>query len=166
MSPSSLARLLVLCVAIAPAALHAADVAIQLDPALGSSKVDEQQVRNVTGTCGGAIVRVLGMSDEYATSSFDYDAGRILVRSDGGEMVLGTDNVINDYNSITCMTDRKGRALLVIAGQCAGSACGDEADYYIIDPVRREFVAPRDPKAGTCDRACATRALGREAPEL
>lgn len=166
MSPCSSARLLMLCLAIAPAAAHAADVAIRLDPALGSATVEEQQVRNVTGTCGGGIVRVLGMSDEYATSSFDYDAGRILVRSDGGEMVLGTDSVINDYNSITCMTDRKGRAMLVIAGQCAGSACGDAADYYVIDPVRRVFVAPKDPKAGTCDRACATRALGREAPEL
>ena len=141
--------------------------AISLPPMKGDKALDVVETKNVTGSCGTSMVRVMGVTTRVDSSyRIDQDAGKIIVRSGTGkELVLGLDNdVLSDHNGVACVLTKSGSRLLVWS-QCAGSACGDRMSFFVIDPERLVFLAPKDPRKGRCDDKCASQLLGNRLPQ-
>lgn len=153
---NKIAALLLLC--LSPLAIAAP---VTLRPMEGERHVLAEPATNFTGSCGGAVVRVMGVTSTYGNQfGIDLDAGVIIVRQAGKEMALR--NELSDHNAIACVPTSKGDRLL-IGGACAGSACPDSYAYFVIDPKEIVVLAPK--KAGdACDERCAEKALGVRVP--
>ncbi|WP_420997273.1 hypothetical protein ACKI2N_033315 [Cupriavidus sp. 30B13] len=154
---NKIAALLLIC--LCPSAI-AAPVALR--PMEGARQVLAEPVTNFTGSCGGAVVRVMGVTSTYGDRfGIDLDAAVIIVRQAGKEMALR--NSLSDHNSIACVPTSKGDRLLV-GSACAGSACPDSYSYFVIDPKETAVLVPK--KAGdACDERCAEKVLGVKVPE-
>ena len=130
-------------------------------PLAGYTDVDTVKTTNITGTCAGSIVRVMGITG--TTGDFfdvDSDAGKIIIR-DGPrhELVI---NGMSDHNGVACITNSTGNFLLVWH-VCGGSGCGDDFAFTIIDPKRLLILAPTDARQ-FCDTDCATKITGSGLP--
>lgn len=144
-----------------------ADTAISLPPMKGDKTLDVVATKNVTGSCGTSIVRVLGVTDVINNFySIDFDAGKIIVRSGPTkELILGSDSgVLSDHNGVACVSTKSGSRLLIWSN-CSGNACGDIFSFFVIDPERLLFLAPKDPRKGQCDEKCASQLLGNKLPQ-
>jgi hypothetical protein len=144
-----------------------ANTAISLSPMEGEKSPDVVATRNVTGSCGSSIVRVLGVTDVIDNFyGIDLDAGKIIIRSGlNKELILGADSgVLSDHNGVACVSTKSGSRLLIWSN-CSGSACGDNFSFFVIDPERLVFLAPKDPRKGQCDDSCASQLLGNKLPK-
>jgi hypothetical protein len=142
-----------------------AQTAIVLQPMRGDHAVDVVKTINVTGSCGGAIVRVMGVTNTVGNFyTLDLDAGKVIVRSSGQDLVLDADHGLSDHDGVACITNKTGNHVLVWS-QCGGSACPDAWDYIVIDADKLAIVSPLGPnKGGDCDAACASRLTGSRMP--
>lgn len=139
---------------------------IGLAPLQGSKNLDVVATKSITGTCGKTIVEVMGVTDlNPGFYDVDPDAGRVLVRTAAGkELSLGADSgVLSDHNGVACVATSAGNRLLFWSN-CSGSACGDNFSFFVLDPERLLFVAPKDPRKGPCDAKCAAQVLGNKLP--
>lgn len=141
--------------------------AILLPPMKGNNFLDIVATKNITGSCGTSIVRALGVVDVVDNFySIDDDAGKIIVRAGvAKEMVLSSNNgILSDHNGMACISTKFGNRLLVWSN-CSGSACGEKFSFFIIDPERLVFLAPKDPRKNRCDEKCASQILGNKFPQ-
>lgn len=136
-----------------------------LNPMLGQGSVEQEMSQNFTGTCGGAVVRVLGvvaLTDKFFRQ--DLDSGDILVRRwmDGGvrEVSLKGANLLSDHNGVACVSGPQGDRLLVWSN-CNGSACGDAFAFGVVDP---QTVRVLTSESDGCDTQCAVRLTGSDLP--
>lgn len=169
-----------------PTGSELAQSAIRLQPMKGEKSLLVEG-SNVTGSCGTSVVRVLGVA-RVVDNFFDIDSdARIIIRVfqedhtkdviapdtgaiivPGGstkELILNSDSgVLSDHNGVACVATTSGSRLLVWSN-CAGSACGDDFSFFVIDPERLVFLAPQDPRKGQCDEKCASQLLGNQLPQ-
>lgn len=141
--------------------LSFAGPAVQLSPMEGENSIDDHVTKNFTGSCGDAIVRVLGVTyigdDQFR---IDLDAGMVVVRNTrGNELFLNINNVLQDYNGVSCINTKNKGGQLLVWTNCGGSACSEGYNYYVIDPATATIVAPKDPTKETCDAQCASEIL-------
>jgi len=144
-----------------------ADTAIGLPPMKGGKTLDVVATKNVTGSCGASIVRVLGVTDVIDNFyGIDLDAGKIIVRSGPNkELVLSHGSgILSDHNGVACVSTKSGSRLLVWSN-CAGSACGEGFSFFVIDPEHLVLLAPKDPLKGRCDEKCASLLLDNKLPQ-
>jgi hypothetical protein len=144
-----------------------AEPAISLPPMKGETALDVVDTKNVTGSCGTSIVRVLGVKNVAGNFyGIDLDAGKIIIRSGPTkELVLSSSSgVLSDHNGVACVSTKSGNRLLVWSN-CSGSTCGDNFSFFVIDPERLTFLAPKDPRKGQCDAKCASQLLGNQLPQ-
>jgi hypothetical protein len=67
----------------------------------------------------------------------------------------------DDSNGIACVQTKQGKRIL-IWGMCDGTACADEFDqFYVIDPEKLIYIAPKDPNKNSCGYMCARRLIGK-----
>lgn len=152
----TIAALLLFC--LTPLAIAAP---VTLRPMEGERQVLAESSTNFTGVCGGAVVRVMGVSSTSGNQfGIDLDAGVVIVRQPGKEIALR--DPLSDQNAIACVPTGTGDKLL-IASACAGSACPDSFSYYVIDPKRVLILAPKK-ATETCDERCAEKVLGAKVP--
>lgn len=138
-----------------------------LRPMQGYKELDVIKTENITGSCGGSVVRVMGMIDPVDNYfSIEQDTGKIIVRSSSAtnDLILSHENILSDYNGVACVETKSGDKLLIWSN-CGGSVCGDNFSFYVIDPKSLKFIAPKDPKKGSCDDDCATKVLGNNFPK-
>lgn len=151
-----IATILLFC--LSPIAIAAP---VTLRPLEGERQVLAEPSTNFTGTCGGAVVRVMGVTSTSGNQfGIDLDAGVVLVRQAGKEVALR--DPLSDHNAIACVPTGTGDKLL-IASACGGSACPDSFSYYVIDPKRVLLLAPKK-ATENCDERCAEKALGAKVP--
>lgn len=144
-----------------------ADAAINLPPMKGDKSVDVVATKNFTGSCGSSIVRVLGVTNVVDNFyAVEQDAGKIIVRSGSAkDLVLTSESgVLSDHNGVECVSTKSGNRLLIWSN-CSGSSCGDDFSFYVIDPERLVFLAPKDPRKDQCDEKCASKVLGNNLPQ-
>ena len=145
--------------------------AISLDPFPQSNGVEVTQTQNITGTCGGSIVRVVGVKD--ITGDFfdtDLDTAQIIIRPGSAgygqpyrERVIDRNGgVLSDYNGIACVWGLRGYVLLIWS-VCGGTICGDDFSFTVIDPKTLRTLAPLK-KSEVCDAKCAARFTGNNLP--
>ena len=155
-----------ICLAAWVATMHpvqAQSINLMTTPRQGT--VDYVAAQNITGMCGGAVVRVLSVTrQDDDTFALDLDSGDVIVRSnDSGsfrELSLKPLGVLSDHNGISCVEGSLGTRLLVWT-KCGGSACGDEYGFIVIDPKSaRVFSGEED----GCDEDCASRLVGSDLP--
>jgi hypothetical protein len=146
-----------------------AGTAINLQPMKGYKNIDVVETKNFTGSCGKSQVHVLGVTAvRDNTFSTDGEAGKIIVGlpyTDGREpLILDDDSGLSDSNGVACVSTKSGSRLLIWS-ICDGSACGDDFSFFVIDPDRLVFLAPKDPKKGECNEKCASLLLGNGLPK-
>ena len=154
------------CFLFISTALADQPTAIMLPPIEGQKALWLETTNNITGSCGTSIVRVLGVKKVISNFyTIDLDAGRIIIRSAGEELVLdANDGTLSDHNGIACVPTESGSRLLVWSN-CSGSVCGDDFSFVIVDPERLVILAPKDPYKETCHAKCASKLLGNELPQ-
>src|SRR5688500_10751827 len=119
-----------------------------------------EQSRHYSSRCGTAVVRVLGVTQEYAgLFKVDFDAGRVIVRKRGApDVVIDSQNGLSDHNGIACI-EQDGRTLILVWSDCGGSACGHGYNFTIVDTETPRILAPRPPERW-CDSKCAAKWAG------
>jgi hypothetical protein len=157
---------------------------LQADPLMSLPQLDGYQVftiddsgpykgndnKTYTGKCGSAKILVKNVSDdrmyEQGATSFSYlfmpakydDERFVISGSDKSSPVLRPP--ANDFNGIACVQTPKGKRVLIWE-TCGGSVCSDRFDdFYVIDPEKLVYIAPKDPKKNLCDEKCARRLVG------
>jgi hypothetical protein len=120
----------------------------------------ETTTRNITGRCGGAVVRVMGITtftDKMFAS--EPDEAKIIVRNRPmPELNIKPD----DYTGLACI-HVEGKTFILIWGVCGGSACGEDYSFIVVDPKTMKILTPdhlRDP----CDAKCAANLTGSALP--
>jgi hypothetical protein len=141
--------------ALFAASLYAQAGPISLAPIGNAQSADIVQTLNVYGSCGGAVVKVIGIAKDSfgpdkSTFSFDNQgaAGIFILPGDGKSpgMLRGS-----DYNTVLCVP--VGQEFRVVFGSvCSGSACGDAMNYVVFDPKLGKNVSPT-----MCDISCASK---------
>ncbi len=134
------------------------DQAVLLNPMPGDSKLSVTNTLNIYGKCGGSVVAVLGVVAESFNGQGDFkvDEGDIQIRNGGKD--ISFKYALSDFNIAHCVQTKSGARLLV-GSNCSGSACGEERNYYIIDP-KDGSVFPSKASKNLCDTKCANKALG------
>lgn len=116
---------------------------VTLDPMNGEQAVEVEPSTHVTGSCGGAIVRVIGAvgaNDE--TFGKDPDGTAIIVRKDA-QHELRLVSQLGDHNKLDCVIGKAGKQrYLVLATTCGGSLCSDDYSYTVIDPRTLRLRTP------------------------
>ena len=138
---------------------------IQLKPLGDDNKLMISQSMNVTGSCGSAVVRVLGVEDYSEDLNFynvDIDSGKIIVR--GNNFEFDAKALLSDHNGVSCTKSSKNNSdYVMIWSNCSGSACGDNFSFYFIDPKNGRNVTPKA-RDNICDAKCASQFLGNNLP--
>ena len=120
-------------------------------------------VQNYYGTCGDAVVQVLGVEenpwDEYYTVDARSDTAQIVVLTDEGELRIKQDD-LSDANGVACLNSKKNPQLLVWKS-CIGSACPPDFHFIVVDIRSMRII--RGGKT-ECDATCAFRATGSRLP--
>jgi hypothetical protein len=159
----NLATLLLFLTAVANAQDRGTAVRLQPFPAdsgILSSKVDVITVKNHYGRCGSAVVQVLGVKEQIG-NFFTIDGNaRVVIIADGGQRSLTIEDALSDYNGVACLTTKRSPYLLIWSN-CAGTACGDDFGFTVIDVERLRIVSGA---AGDCDAKCAQRLTGSRLP--
>jgi len=127
----------------------------------GERQVLAEPSTSFTGSCGGAVIRVMGVTSTVGNQfGIDSDAAVVIVRQAGKELSLR--DMLSDHNAVACVTTSTGDKLL-IGSACGGSACPDSFSFVVVDPKRVQTLAPRKPTE-SCDERCAEKALGAKIP--
>lgn len=140
--------------------------AIVLQPYSGEASPRIAAQWSMKGQCGESEVLVLGIRDTYGDFfSTDLDAGQIIIRHPSGrQLAFGTDSpLMDDHSGLACISGKNGHRLL-FWNNCAGSVCGEDWSFFILDLKRLRFLAPANIHRGSCDKACAIRWLGASFP--
>lgn len=144
---------------------QAQSAAVSLLPMQGDKKVDVVNTQNFTGSCGSAVVRVMGV--ERIVGNFytvDLDSAKIIIRSNAKDLILDEHSgALSDHNGIACLNTKSGQRLLVWSN-CNGSACGNFS-FTVIDPEKAIILAPKNPAKESCDEKCATKLTGSRLPQ-
>lgn len=152
----------ILTAALFAITLNAQSVPISLDPIGNASSADifkKGDTLHVHGSCGGTVVKVLGIrretfgpdKDMFGFNGDDTD-GVFIVGGPGKPTVKLS---YSDYNTVLCVPvgERVGKQFrLVVGSSCAGSHCTDAMDYEVFDPKLGKKVSPK-----FCDIACASK---------
>ena len=141
--------------------LAESDQAILLNPMQGNTNLSVTKVINIYGKCGDTVVAVLGVeSDGFdGKGNFKIDAaGNSDLQLRNGGKDISYQYILSDYNITHCIQTKNGARLLV-GSICAGSSCGDEFSYYVIDPKNGSILPGKGSKKN-CDAKCANQALG------
>lgn len=147
-------------------ALFAAALAVQaspisLAPLDNAPSAEIVKTLNVYGTCGPAVVQVLGVAQnsfgpKSETFSFDAPASAgVFVLTNGEKPPAKIET--SDHNIVMCVPLGKDFRL-VVASACAGSACSDAMHYAVVDPKTGKTVSPK-----TCDIVCASKLIKSDA---
>ena len=131
---------------------------VRLHPFKGSKKLAITKTKAITGVCGKAVVRVLGVKNEQDNVySSDVDGAKIVIRNPPKKELVFDSNsgVISDYTGMACI----GGNRLLIWSDCGGSACGRGYNFTVIDTENLIILAPKDPREQSCDDKCASQAL-------
>lgn len=139
---------------------HAQNKSILIKPIQGEKTMDVQKTMNIYGSCGEAIIAILGVNSNSfdGSSTFTVDPSgipEVLVRSSGKEHSFGW--ALSDFNSIKCSASKKGDRL-VIGSNCSGSSCGDMQNYHVID-TKSGAVFPSKGSQVLCNNVCLKEAL-------
>lgn len=147
-----------------------AEPAIDLLPTEVHNDVKVVSTDNYTGTCGKAVVRVLGVTGvSKNVYTVELDTAKIIVRIWAEkeqllkELVLDG-GVLSDFNGVACVQTKSGSRLLIWS-TCSGSACGYDLAFSVVDPDRAVLLAPKRPESQRCDEKCASRILGNDTPQ-
>lgn len=148
----------ILLALLASGTIHA-EMAMNLEKALGANEIKVTSTETHTGSCGGSAVIVTGvrsLEDTFFTG--DADDVRVIVRRSPEKSLTLTasDSVISDQNGIACISV-KNKKLLLVWGKCGGAACHDN-EYMVIDPQSLTVVEPRN-RNSICSAKCANDAL-------
>jgi hypothetical protein len=138
---------------------------MNLAPMPGEKTIDVVKTQNYTGSCGSAIVRVMGVETTVDDTlfRFEIDSAKLIVRGKNyKELTLTTDNGLDTLGGVSCVSTKAGNRLLVWTN-CGGNGC-PFYNFMVIDPEKASIVAPKNPLKETCDEKCATTALGRKLP--
>ena len=159
----SMHKLLLVLASVASLNVMAAP-GLNLSPMPGEKKIDVVKTENFTGSCGSAIVRVLGVENFIDDTLFrmELDGGKLIVRGTGKELELTPMNGLDTLVGLSCVPTKAGNRLLVWTN-CGGNGC-PFFNFTVIDPVKAMIVAPKNPAKETCDEKCATTSLGRKLP--
>lgn len=132
---------------------HAQAVAIA--PLTGQRAINSDFVQNMTGSCGSAVVRVLGVSSVNSDMfGIDLDSGQVIVRNRAAspdEIIVK--DFLSDHNGVACVGPT-GFESLLLWSVCGGTACGDDFSFMVINPRRMVVVAGGD-RDEPCDARCA-----------
>jgi len=143
--------------------LNQSQRAISLEPITGNDKVLIDDVRNYTGACGGAVVRILGVTSVSDEAFYlDPDASIIVRRPPEPDLRIDDEGIISDRNGVACLS-YEGQARLLIWAACGGSACSDEYSFTVIDPDKLKIISPKNSEGG-CDEMCAYSLTGSRLP--
>lgn len=131
---------------------------ISLAPIGDDSSPHIVKTLNIYGSCGGAVVQVIGIDqDKYVPGndsfSFDISAANVgvFVLADTGKQPAKLD--VSDHNTVLCV--QTGKAFrLVVGSTCGGSSCNDAMNYAVVEPKLGKTISP-----GACDIACASKIL-------
>ena len=145
--------------------------AISLEPFPHSNGVEVTTTQDITGTCAGSIVRVVGVKS--ITGDFfdaDLDSAQIIIRPGPAgygqpyreRVIKRSDGILSDYNGIACVQGLRGYVLLIWS-VCGGSICGNDFSFTVIDPKTLRTLAPLK-KSEVCDTKCAVRFAGDALP--
>lgn len=109
-------------------------------------------------------MQVLGVEREVG-SFFTVDSASeigtaVVVIGKGRNSVLVLKDTLSDHNGVACLTSGQ-RKFLLIWSNCAGSACGDNFTFTVVDALAVRVVAG---KSGDCDEQCASRLTGSRLP--
>lgn len=139
---------------------------LNLAPMPGDKKMDVVKTENYTGSCGSAIVRVIGVQNfiDDTMFSMELDSGKVIVRGNNKELTLTVKEGLDYLVGVSCVSTRAGKRLLVWTN-CGGNGC-PFFNFTIIDPEKALVVAPKNPRKDSCDEKCATTSLGRKLPVL
>lgn len=122
------------CVQAAPISLNSPD---------GEEQLYVDSVVNVTGKCGGAIVRVIGAvneGDEFF--GVDDDGTVVIIRRDA-QSELRLRSQLSDNNKLDCVVGYNGsKQYLILATRCSGSVCPEIYRYTVVDPVALRIKTP------------------------
>jgi hypothetical protein len=125
-------------------------------------EVHIRNIQNYYGTCGDAVVQVLGVEenpgDEYYTVDAGSDTAQIVILNDGEELRIKQDD-LSDANGIACLNSKKNPQLLVWKN-CIGS-CSPDFHFIVVDIRSMRII--RGGKT-ECDATCAFRATGSRLP--
>lgn len=143
-----------------------AQPAISLQPVNGNDSLRVIETKHIIGSCGTSIVDIKGVQkifDDNFAISVD---GEVIVSSGSNKQLVikEGEGILSDYNGIACVPTKLGSKLLIWS-TCGGSQCGDSYNFYVIDPERLVYLAPKNPRKGTCDAECASKALGINLPQ-
>jgi len=139
-----------------------AQTGIRISPVQGESSVEVVDIKAYSGSCGNAVVRVVGVVKQF-DNFFTADPDASIFIRNGAKDIQLSSGVMSEYNGIACVSSKSGPRILVWSN-CAGSAC-TEFSFYVIDPNSLVFVAPQDPKKGVCDERCASQATNSQLPK-
>lgn len=133
--------------------------AIGIPPLPGDRAIDSVFVQNMTGSCGSAVVRVLGVTSVNSDMfGIDLDSGQVIVRNRAAspnEIVVKS--FLSDHNGVACVGPT-GAETVLLWSACGGTACGDDFSFMVIDPRRMVVVAD------DCDAHCAASATSSVVP--
>jgi hypothetical protein len=137
---------------------------LNLAPMPGERKIDVVKTENYTGSCGSAIVRVMGVEFKVDETlfRFELDSGQLIIRGNNKETTLTMANGLDTLAGVSCVPTKAGIRLLIWTN-CGGNGC-PFYNFTVIDPEKVSIVAPKNPSKETCDEKCATSALGRKLP--
>lgn len=129
-----------LILTLSPSAIGAP---VTLDPMDGEQAVEVEPSTHVTGSCGGAIIRVIGaVNANDETFGKDPDGTAVIVRKDA-QHELRLASQLSDYNKLDCVIGKSGRQrFLVLATKCGGSLCPEAYSYTVIDPRTLRIKTP------------------------
>lgn len=127
--------------------------AVAIAPMAGDTRIDTVVTQNLTGKCGAAVVRVMGVTYIGDTFSTDLDAAQVIVRHGDPYREVVIKNFLSDHNGIACVGP-EGAETVLIWSNCGGTACGDEFTFQVIDP-RRIAVIAGEIGGKPCDARCA-----------
>jgi hypothetical protein len=134
-----------LTASIAFASLSAIAGGISIAPYPGDTAPAIRPTFNVFGTCGDALVQIIGVNKEkweLGGRTFSLgEAGGVFALNNGKTISLKT----SDHNSVTCVpiVDEKLISFRLIVGStCGGSLCTDALNYIALDPKSMAIVSP------------------------
>ncbi len=114
---------------------------------------------NYSGVCGTSEVKIMDV-EELNSDIFKVNNGKLTVKSEKKVLILN--DLLSDYNGIACVKTKVGERLLVWSN-CSGSVCGEDFNFFVIDPKKLTIIAPK--KGKICDDKCASKILGSKLPQ-
>lgn len=135
---------------------------VLLGPISPSTRVDRTTVTNIYGSCGSAVVQVLGVkdsNDQFFTVDAAAGNSDVVVIAEGGQRQISLKRYLSDYNGVACVG--KSAKKVLVWSDCGGSACGHGYQFTVVD-VRSLRIVAGGPNE--CGEMCATRATGSDLP--